>query len=92
MSKIQKFELDLDGLRELMKSGEMQSILGEAVQTVQGAAEGMAKGAQFGTDVREASYVAIGTVYPADSESAKATYQENVLEKALGASGLPRDK
>lgn len=92
MSKIQKFELDIDGLRELMKSSEMQSILGEAVQSVQGTANGMVKGGQFGSDVREASYVAIGTVYAADSESAKATYRDNVLEKALGSSGLPRNK
>jgi len=93
MNKIQKFKLDIKGLRELMKSDEMQSILGDSVQSVQKTAEGMApNGSQFGTAVRTVKYVAIGTVYPEGEKAVKATYEENLLEKALGSSGLPREK
>lgn len=87
-----KFELNIDGLRELMKSGEMQAILQEATADVQNIAAGMAKDGEFGTAVRVASYTAIGTVYPEGEKAVKATYEENLLEKALGSSGLPREK
>ena len=85
-----EFELDIKGLQELMKSGEMQQILQETAASVASKASMQTGGENFGQDVRVASYVAIGTVFPQSEAAAKASYQDNVLEKSL--SGLPRTK
>lgn len=86
MSKT-KFELNLPGLNELMKSDEMVSILEEA-----GAAVAEAAGADYGHRVHQASFVAICNVYPDSQEAAHENYEENTLLKALGAVGLPMSK
>lgn len=85
-----EFDLDIDGLRELMKSSEMQSILNEAGSVVAANASGISGGESFDHEVRTADYTAIGTVFPATKEAGQVAYQQNVLEKAL--SGLPRTK
>lgn len=85
-----EFDLDIDGLRELMKSSEMQQILNETGSAVAANASGISGGESFDHAVRTADYTAIGTVFPETKEAAQATYQQNVLEKAL--SGLPRTK
>lgn len=89
MTKV-NFELDIEGLRDLMKSPEMQSILQETAAHVAHNASMLSAGAEFGNAVHTANYVSIGTAFPESSEAAKASYQNNVLEKAL--SGLPRTK
>jgi len=89
MNKVD-FELDINGLRELMKSDEMQQILKETAADVANKASMQTGGAEFSEDVRVHSYVAISTVFPHSSEAARAIYQDNVLEKSL--SGLPRTK
>ena len=89
MSKVD-FELDIKGLQELMKSAEMQQILNETAASVASKASMQSGGEDFGQDVRVASYVAIGTVFPQSEAAAKASFQNNVLEKSL--SGLPRTK
>lgn len=84
MNKV-KFELNLKGLNELMKSQGMQSQL-QAIN-----ASVLAKaGAGYESKVSIASYEAIGKVYPTDGKSAADNLQNNTLEKALG--GLPRSK
>lgn len=85
-----EFELDIEGLQELMKSSEMQQILNETATNVADKARMQTGNEDFGHDVRVASYVAIGTVFPQSEAAARASYQDNVLEKSL--SGLPRTK
>lgn len=89
MNKVE-FELDIEGLQELMKSSEMQQILNETATNVADKARMQTGNEDFGHDVRVASYVAIGTVFPQSETAARASYQDNVLEKSL--SGLPRTK
>ena len=86
-----RFELDINGLRELMKSGEMQSVLQEAGDAVAGHGSAMS-GEPYGTRVHEASYVAICTVFPDSDEARADNYEHNTALKALGSSGLPSSK
>lgn len=81
------FELNIDGLRELMQSDGMRSSLEEAGQAVAAAA-----GIGYGTRLHEGSYVAICNVFPDSEEAAKDNYENNTLLKAVGASGLPQSK
>ena len=81
MSKV-KFELDIRGLNELMKSQEMQSILDQEGAKVAGRASGMS-GEQFGHRTHVADYVAITNVYPDSKEAARDNYNNNTLLKAL---------
>ena len=83
MSDKVRFELDIGGLNELMKSAEMQAILEDASSQVEAAA-----GDGFGHRVGVATYTAIGNVFADSKESAKKAYQENTLLKALGSAGL----
>lgn len=85
-----EFELDIEGLRELMKSNEMQEILDEIGSNVANKASMLSGGEAFGYSHHIANYVAISTIYPESKAAARASYQDNVLEKSL--SGLPRTK
>lgn len=85
------FKLDIGGLRELMKSGEMHSILDEAGASVASRAGSIGEGT-YGHRVHDASYVAIVNVYPDSEEAAKDNYENNTVLKALGSSGLPMHK
>ncbi len=82
-----EFELNIGGLQEIMKSGEMQSALSEA-----GAAVANAAGGDFGYRVHTASFVALCNVYPESKEAAKENYETNALLKAAGSVGLPMSK
>lgn len=82
-----KFELNLKGLNELMKSSEMESALLEAGEAVANAA-----GADYGASVHQASFVAICNVYPNSEEAARENYEQNTIEKAVGMVGLERTK
>ena len=82
-----KFELNISGLQELMKSGEMQSALSAA-----GAAVAQAAGDDYGYRVHTASFVSLCNVYPESKEAAKELYETNSLLKAAGAVGLPMSK
>lgn len=79
-----KVELNISGLREVMKSGEMQAALQTAGNAVANAA-----GGDFGVRVHQHTYVAIANVYPNSKEAAKKNYEENTLLKACGSAGLP---
>ena len=83
MSNKVKFELNIYGLNELMKSGEMQDALSSA-----GQAAASASGDGFGSRTHVASFVAIANVYPETKEAAKKNYQENTIVKACQAVGL----
>lgn len=83
MAKKVEFKLDINGLRELMKSAEMQGALEEAGQSVASAA-----GGDYGHRVHVASYVAICNVFPESKEAAHDNFENNTLLKVLGTSGL----
>lgn len=85
------FELDINGLRELMKSGEMKSVLNEAGRAVESKAEAMS-GEEYGHRVHDASYVSIVNIYPDSKEAAKDNFENNTALKALSSSGYPRHK
>ena len=87
MAKKVKFELNLQGLNELMKSPEMCSQLEAAGNAVAAAA-----GPGFGSRVHKASFVAIANVYPETREAAQKNFKENSLLKGLGSAGLSMTK
>jgi len=86
MAKVE-FELNISGLQEIMKSGEMQSALSAA-----GAAVARAAGHDYAYRVHTASFVSICNVYPDSKKAAKENYKTNSLIKAAGAVGLPMSK
>ena len=87
MAKKVEFELDINGLRELMKGPEMQAVLQEAGDAVASGA-----GGDYGVRVHVADYVAIANVFPESKEAAKDNYENNTLLKALGSAGLKMGK
>ena len=82
-----KFELNLPGLNELMKSAEMQSALLEAGKAVAGSA-----GSDYAAEVHTASWIAISNVYPDSKEAAHENFEQNTLLKAAGSVGLRTSK
>lgn len=82
MSKAE-FKLDIAGLNEVMKSDEMQAVVGAAAAAV-------ARNAGSGFDFRPyvGSYAAMANVFPDSKEAASRNYKENALVKAVGAAGL----
>lgn len=91
MSKQVKFELDLKGLNELMKSPAMHSALEQAGGQVASRARSLS-GLEWGTRVHDASFVAICNVYPDSDEARADNYENNTAVKALSSSGLPMTK
>lgn len=86
-----RFELNINGLRELMKSGEMQDALQEAGNAVAGQGSSMS-GEPYGTKVVTASYVSICQVFPQSAKGHQDTINNLTALKALGASGIPMKK
>ena len=75
-----KFELDLKGLNELMKSPEMQGVLNDAAQKIAGAAGD-------GYEVEAAhpiQFVAIASVRAATYDSYYDAMENRTLENAVG--------
>lgn len=87
MSKAFDFKLNLAGLDEIMKSPAMQSHLDAAGSVVSSIA-----GGDYGVRVHVADYTAIANVWPNTQRAAKDNYENNMLVKALGASGLSMSK
>lgn len=85
MSSKPRFELNLKGLNEIMKSEDMQKHLSTIVTGVQ-----LRAGSGYESKVTVATYEALGKIYPSDAISAMDNLNNNTLEKALG--GLPRTK
>ena len=82
-----KFELNLPGLNELMKSDGMQSALLDAGSVVASNA-----GGDYAAEVHTANWIAISNVYPNSQEAAHDNFKNNTLLKALGSTGLPMRK
>ncbi len=87
MVKNVRFELNLQGLNELMKSKEMQSALSNA-----GNAVARAAGSDYASRVHTANWVAIANVYPNSKEAAKENASNNTLIKSLSSAGLSMKK
>ena len=84
MSEKIKFKLDLKGLNELMKSGEMQGVLNSAASQIAGAA-----GDGYETETAHPiSYVAIASVRAATYEARKDCSENNTLLKAMGGARI----
>lgn len=81
------FELNIDGLNALMKSDGMKAHLEKAGAKVQ-------QQAGYGYDHRvvEATYEAIGQVYPHSGRAARDNSENNTLVKALQSAGLSMSK
>lgn len=82
MSKV-KVELNLAGINELMKSGEVQEHLQKAGDAVASAA-----GSDYAATTHLASWVAITNVFPNSRKAAHENFKDNTLLKAVGAAGL----
>ena len=78
-----KFELNLPGLNDLMKSSEMQEVLDDAGETVASLA-----GDEYAASPKTGRWVGFSNVYPNSKKAARENYKENTLLKALFASGL----
>ena len=89
MSKI-KFKLNINGLRQLMKSADMRQAVNAVGVSVENKARVISGGENFTHDTKILDFVAITTVYPDSKSAASAVYRDNILEKSL--SGLPRKK
>ena len=87
MAKNVKFELNLPGLNELMKSTEMQSTILEAGKAVASSA-----GADYAAEVHTANWIAISNVYPNSRSAAHENFEQNTLLKAVGSVGLRTSK
>jgi len=75
-----KFELNLSGLNELMKSSEMQGILNEKAAQIQARA-----GAGYEVEsAHPISFVAIAAVRATDYKARLDNLKNNTLLKALG--------
>lgn len=81
-----RFELDITGLQQLMKSDGMQNALENAAQAVKRQA-----GGGYGTNTHVASFVAISNVYPI-TKRAQRSAMNNALLKAASAVGLRMEK
>lgn len=80
---LKKFELNMAGLNELMKSPEMEAALEATGQSVARSAKG-----NYGVRVHQATWVAIANVYPEDKESAHEALANGALTRALSSAGL----
>lgn len=85
MSKV-KFELDLAGLNELMKSPAMQSQLKQHGSNVLSRATSMAqvRNAEYSMNTRTINWIAVTTVRADNYEARRDNYENNTLLKALG--------
>lgn len=86
MSKVE-VKLNLKGINEVMKSGEIQSACENAARAV-GTMSGIETDVQSGT----INYIAYANVYPATKEAAKENFEDNTLLKAVSSVGLKLTK
>ncbi len=80
MSKKFEFVLDKEGVRELLRGSEMQSIIKEKAERVQTAA-----GSEYQVEVKTYQYRVVGNVKTTDWRSIYHNHKNNTLLKALKA-------
>lgn len=81
MSKI-LFELNTAGVRELLQSGEMQSIIENAANQVASTATDMSGGLAYEAEVKMGANRVAATVRPGSIHAFYKNRKENILEKA----------
>lgn len=81
MSKI-RFELNTAGVRELLQSGEMQSIISEAAEQVASSASDISGGLEYNAEVKMGANRVAATVRPGSAHAFYKNRKENILEKA----------
>lgn len=79
MSKVLLFELNEEGVADLMKSDEMQSLLDQL-----GAMKASQAGTGYGYAVHVHENRAVANIFPNDAESAHDNYENNTLLKIIG--------
>lgn len=82
-----RFELNLKGLNELMKSSEIQAVLDKAGEQVANAA-----GSDYASSGKTGQYIGFSNIYPDSKRAAHENYTQNTLLKALQSSGLRMSK
>ena len=82
-----KFKVNLKGLRELMKSSEMQAALDDAGEQVAKIA-----GSDYATEGKTGRYMGFSNIYPNSKRAAHENFVDNTLLKALQSSGLRMSK
>lgn len=83
MSKV-RFELNLPGLNEPMKSAEMQTILEQAGNGVASRAQSMCPKGEYSVRTKPINWIAVCNVSAENAEAIRDGYENNTLLKALG--------
>lgn len=84
MAKKVDFKLNLKGLRELMTSAELQSIMQEKGNGVAAAATSMSgEGAEYGVRTKGGYHRAVTYVSCENGKALRDCYENNTLSKAL---------
>lgn len=83
MSKV-KFELNLPGLNQLMKSPEMQNILQAKGSEVASRAHSMCPKGEYSVRTYPINWIAVCNVSAENREAIQDGYEHNTLLKALG--------
>lgn len=86
-----RVELNLSGINALMSSAGFAEKIQDAARAVASQASTMS-GEDYGSSVKAGRWVAIGNVFPDSAAAAHDNYENNTLEKAVGAVGLNRHK
>ena len=84
MSKV-KFNLNLKGLNEVMKSQELQMLMQTSGERIRNNAESMSGGGKFETETKVWTWRAKTYVRVKDYKAMKAVLEDNVLSKSLNA-------
>lgn len=82
MSKNVKFELNEAGVRELLKSGEMQSIINGAAQQISANASDMSGGLEYPVETGTGRNRCFASVKPGSIHAYRKALKHNILEKA----------
>lgn len=85
MSKVD-FKLNLSGLNDIMRSGEMQQLLDQKGREVMARAYGMTTDpkAEYGVTTYPIRWIAVTNVKCANGAATAENYRNNTLLKALG--------
>ena len=78
MAKILRIKLKSAGVRQLLKSKEMQAICTEHAEEIAARC-----GAGYAVDSMQKETRVIATVYPQTAEARRDNYRNNTIEKAL---------
>ena len=77
-SRLEKFELNSAGVRELLKSQEMQGIIDEYAQ-----GKASQAGDGYKAEVKVGAKRAYANIFPSDQKSAHDNFTNNTLEKVI---------